>query len=70
MEPNIRVTNTQLYEELLERIVDRGMVLDGMSRLAALGTSAVLSAHTSCDEPDNRRVPDCLMWPPRSRNRD
>jgi hypothetical protein len=66
MEPNIRFVKTYAYDDLLERIIDRGMVLDGMSHLAAIATSARLSAHTSRDKPERAAAPAGALWPPRA----
>lgn len=69
MEPNICFVKTYAYEDLLERIVDRGLVLDGLSHLAALGTSKKLSACTSAEEPDRTRPAAGSVWLPRTQTR-
>lgn len=69
MERNIHIVKTYAYDDLLERIVDRGMVLDGLSHLAAITDSADLSAHTSSEEPDRSMPAAGTMWRPRARSR-
>lgn len=69
MEPNVRLVKTYAYDDLLERIVDRGMVLDGMSHLAAIANSKTLSAKMSAEEPDRTRPAAGSIWLPRSLTR-
>ena len=64
---------TASYTEVLEHILDRGMVLDGMSVLAALAGSPRLSATATMiaanEGPRSKRIAISLLCPPRSRER-
>ena len=64
---------TSSYEEILERILDRGMVLDGLSSLAALSasTSRTIRATAFCSLEDEKpKMPSSVLCPPRKRDRD
>ncbi|MGH9523213.1 MAG: hypothetical protein ACRD3E_11850 [Terriglobales bacterium] len=62
----LRAEHSHSVEEVLERILEHGMVLDGLSHLAALGSTPGISASTS---PERARVEpprDCpIPVPPR-----
>ncbi len=66
----VRKLTTHSYEEVLERILDRGMVLDGLSFLAAVTDSEPLSVEVDRVAPDSEQVPAAVIAPPRIRDRD
>ena len=54
-----RLPGIQFTDEILERILDRGMVLDGMSQLVALASGrseSILLASPYCPFDSNHRA--------------
>jgi hypothetical protein len=66
----LRSEGTRFYEEVLERILDRGMMVDAMSRVAALSNNAPLAAQTEPVDASGQSTPTALISPPRVRDRD
>ncbi len=64
-----RSEGTLYCEEVLERILDRGIVLDGCSHLAAMGEDPGMHAEAVSDQPA-RLMPVAVLCPPRSRDRE
>ncbi len=65
-------TTVVTYEEVLERILDRGLILDGLSSLAALSNTNgdPLRATAFCSLEDKRKsTPSLVLVPPRKRDR-
>ncbi len=61
-----------LYEEVLERILDRGVILDGMSSLAVLSSTLNCSIRVTayCPLEDKLETPSVVLCPPRKRHRE
>lgn len=61
------------YRDVLERVLDRGIVLDGLSSLAALSSvhhqSLRVTALCSLDDRE-LKTPSAVLCPPRKRDRD
>ena len=60
------------YEEVLERILDRGIVLDGLSSLAALSKKLDrrrLHVTAYCPLEGGPEKPSAVRFPPRKRQR-
>ena len=55
----LRAEHTHSVEEVLERILEHGMVLDGLSHLAALGSSPGISASASAERECKEPFPQC-----------
>jgi len=66
----IRAEGTRYYEEVLERILDHGMVLDGMSHIAALSNNSPISAQAKSEDRSRQENPTAVVSPPRARDRD
>jgi len=64
-----RAEGTRYYEEVLERILDYGVVLDAMSHLAALTDNAPLLAEALPEDRSRRENLAAVMCPPRARDR-
>ena len=65
--------STPPYRDVLERILDRGIVLDGLSSLAALSSvrRQPLRAVALCSLDDlEPKIPSAVLCPPRKRQRD
>ena len=63
--------NPALVEEILERILDRGIVLDGLSSLAAVSRKRGSSIHATayCPVEDKPQSSSAVLFPPRKRDR-
>ena len=61
-----------LYEEVLERILDRGIILDGLSSLAALSSKLdpTIRATAYCPLEKAQTTPTAVICPPRKRDRE
>ena len=61
-----------LYDEILERILDRGIVLDGLSSLAAASSKIGRSLHATvyCPVENEPEPAACVLFPPRVRDRE
>ena len=64
-----RTESTRYTEEILERILDRGIVLDGLSHLAAPASNPGINAAALPDDSLKRATPMSLLCPPRERDR-
>lgn len=64
-----RAEGTLYCEEVLERILDRGIVVDGSSHLAAIAEHLAMHAEAIPDLPE-RLTPVAVLCPPRSRERE
>ena len=64
--------NPALIDEILERILDRGMVLDGLSSLAAVSSKRKepIRATAYCSIEDEPALSTAVLFPPRKRDRD
>lgn len=64
--------NPALYDDILERILDRGVILDGLSSLAAVSSRLGRSIHATayCPLADNKETPTVVLTPPRKRDRE
>lgn len=60
-----RLESTRHADEILERILDRGIVLDGPSLLAALTSNSRMHAEALADDSRARITPRSILCAPR-----
>lgn len=66
----VRTETTRYSDEVLERVLDRGIILDGMSQLAALASHSTVRAEAVLDNAPQRSTPMSLLCPPRQHDRE